>query len=301
MTFSCLSGADSRCLLLSQCNAQNVHTLKLAKVIFFCYYLYFWKFLAPWLISLTFPHVSCRKFSELVAIVAKRSQLLSACSPCTVCAYTIVSVACVELEKGADRSQIVVCVVGGLGSLVFLLLLHSHGQLNRYRAGNRSLTWFWRERWIEHCRENARMLLLLFWYRVCCVWGAFLHVKGQSRGRVVVRNDLESFHMKEPLKWIKVKDKGCFYRGFFQLAMTSNIMRALKWCEFLNPISQKWLGIFNCTGLLSDGFSGITWVSLSVVCAGVQRTSLWMSRMEWLLVTVNCLETLRWYFLIYPI
>lgn len=119
MTFSCLSGADSRCLLLSQCNAQNVHTLKLAKVIFFCYYLYFWKFLAPWLISLTFPHVSCRKFSELVAIVAKRSQLLSACSPCTVCAYTIVSLACVELEKGADRSQIVVCVVGGLGSLVF--------------------------------------------------------------------------------------------------------------------------------------------------------------------------------------
>lgn len=122
MTFSCLSGADSRCLLLSQCNAQNVRTLKLAKVIFFCYYLYFWKFLAPWLISLIFPHVSCRKFSELVAIVAKRSQLLSARSPCTVCAYTIVSLACIELEKGADRSQIVVCVGGAVWGVWFFVV-----------------------------------------------------------------------------------------------------------------------------------------------------------------------------------
>lgn len=43
-----------------------------------------------------------------------------------------------------------------------------------------------------------------------------------------MRNYLESFHIKEPLKWITVKDKGCFYRGFFQLAVTSNIMRAPK-------------------------------------------------------------------------
>lgn len=45
--------------------------------------------------------------------------------------------------------------------------------------------------------------------------------------------------MKEPLKWITVKYKGCFYSVFFQLAVTSYIMKGPKWCEFLNPISQQ--------------------------------------------------------------
>lgn len=59
-----------------------------------------------------------------------------------VCACTVVSLAHVELEKGAGMSEIVLCIVGcflEFGFFVVVLLsflLHSHGQLNSYRAEN---------------------------------------------------------------------------------------------------------------------------------------------------------------------
>lgn len=39
-----------------------------------------------------------------------------------------------------------------------------------------------------------------------------------------MRNDLQAFHVKEPLKWITVKYKSCFHSAFIQLAVTSCIM-----------------------------------------------------------------------------
>lgn len=42
-----------------------------------------------------------------------------------------------------------------------------------------------------------------------CMW------RDGVSGRIVVRNDLELFHMKEPLKWITLKYKGCFYSVSF--------------------------------------------------------------------------------------
>lgn len=67
-----------------------------------------------------------------------------------------------------------------------------------------------------------------------------------------MRNDLELFHMKEPLKWITVKYKGCFY-SVFQLAMKSYIMKALKQCEFLNPFLKSDLAF-----LIAEAFLVVT-------------------------------------------
>lgn len=125
----------------------------------------------------------------------------------------IVSLACVELEKGADTSEIVVSVVGFFLSLNFLLFSHfSYCTAMVSWKGIEMKTmfciWYWGKRWIlDICmlvsqmylavleqvrtfyskvrglswgRENAGILLPIFLYRVCCIWRAFVHVKGQS-------------------------------------------------------------------------------------------------------------------------
>lgn len=81
-------------------------------------------------------------------------------------------------------------------------------------------------------------------------------------------------------------------RFLFHLAVTGYIMKAPKWCEFLNPISHKCLGIFNDTGIPGDCPYPITYLSLREVCAGVQRVWMGMGRMLGALVIMKCWESL---------